>query len=669
MFKVKNLSHSYKLSNKNDLDILCDLNFELPNKGLVFITGKSGCGKTTLLNILEGILKPTSGEIIFDDIDIYKEKKFDFTLYNGILFQNYNLIDNLSVYENLKIVADLKNIDYKEIDNKLDKFNLLELKDSKIENLSGGEKQRIAFIRAILNNPKVIFCDEPTGAIDEENAKLLIDDLKEFAKTSLVIIVTHNRELIKNDDFKIELNKGKIVENNIIIDENTTKPNCLINKHKHKKRFLSILSSRLFSKSTFKHVLYIVSMFFSILFIELTLGLSFGLNNQKNNLEFSYYNYNKFSISEKEKKIETDSPISLVKEIRPSKDKIKRNLTCFKDFEIYNNYSYLLNGKNNIYSGSQELENIKIELYYNLKSGVIVNDLFYDLLDDKKAKISIELNQNCLYKKYNDNKFTETIDERFYYSKFFEIKQMVKEFKYLNTPTIYISLDEFELYLKETPLKNLYDKTKEVVSWYDAISNAKQDDPITSYSYDFYFEDDSETKICYSLIDNLNDNDLVKITNDPHFYVSSFLNITNILNLGLIIFCILSLLVTFALLFFIIISLYIQEKKEIAILKVLGTRNNEINSIFNNVIILETLFSFILATLINFSLTKFFNKIIYKHLAILNLISLPNFKNNITLSLMVILILFISILFVIFINTLAIYKASKNKAALELREE
>ena len=349
MLQVRNLSHSYKLSNKSYVDILCDINFNLPSKGIVFITGKSGCGKTTLLNILEGILKPTQGEIIFNGVDIYKNKKFNFSKYNGVLFQNYNLIDNLTVFENLKISADLKEVDYKIIYEKLNDFGMQDFAKEKVENLSGGEKQRVAFIRAILNSPEIIFCDEPTGAIDEENSKILMTNLRKLSEKSLVVIVTHNKDLIEDNDFKIEIKEGKITQNIDFISEKPTKSLQISKKEKRKTKYLSMLSLRLFGKSSFKHALYIASMIFSVIFINLTLGLTFGLDNNNFELEYTYQNFNRFTISEREKRVETGSPIKLVKEVRPEKENVIKNLLCFKDAEVYNNYSYFLNGNNMIY--------------------------------------------------------------------------------------------------------------------------------------------------------------------------------------------------------------------------------------------------------------------------------------------------------------------------------
>ena len=185
-------------------------------------------------------------------------------------------------------------------------------------------------------------------------------NIREIATKSLVVIVTHNRELIEENDFVIEINQGKVNEKLLILENNPVKVHSFSKNKKRHRRSQKLLIARLFRKSTFKHVLFIISMLFSILFISLTLSLSFGIKNLENNLEFSYLNYNKFTISKREKKMETDGPISLTKEIRPTKEEISKELKGSSKDKIYNNYSYFLNGNNIVYSGKNEIKNIKL---------------------------------------------------------------------------------------------------------------------------------------------------------------------------------------------------------------------------------------------------------------------------------------------------------------------
>ena len=206
IFNMLTLSHIYKTyKNKSRLvNALNDINLTFPNNGLVFILGESGAGKSTLLNLITLQDKPSKGKIIIDDIDVNnltnKDKANIRSSYFGIVFQDYNLIDDFTVYENIKFVLDLQNKPSNKsiVEDMLTKLSLpLDIIDEKVNNLSGGQKQRIAIIRALIKDSRVIVCDEPTGNLDDDNAYQLMDILKNIAKDRLVIVVSHN-ELLAN---------------------------------------------------------------------------------------------------------------------------------------------------------------------------------------------------------------------------------------------------------------------------------------------------------------------------------------------------------------------------------------------------------------------------------------------------------------------------------------
>lgn len=174
-------------------EVLCHLSFVLKDTGLVLVTGNSGVGKTTLLNLLNGIEKNTSGRIINECNSM------------GIVFQDANLFENLTVCENLNLYD---NISPKEIDEILEKMQITALKDKKVSHLSGGEKRRISFARAILGNPDVLILDEPTASLDKENISIVKNVLENYAKTHLVIIAIHSATTFQYD-MLIELFEDK----------------------------------------------------------------------------------------------------------------------------------------------------------------------------------------------------------------------------------------------------------------------------------------------------------------------------------------------------------------------------------------------------------------------------------------------------------------------------
>lgn len=217
---LKNISKIYDGEIKTKA--LDNVNFEIEKGIITVILGPSGAGKTTLLNILGGMDNVTQGEIYVDNKLISNLNKKDLTLYRrndvGFVFQFYNLMPNLTAQENIELATEV----CKNAFNPEDILNDVGLKDkanSFPSKLSGGEQQRVSIARAIAKNPKLLLCDEPTGALDSKTGKSIIKLLKDIAvkhKTN-VIIVTHNQALKDIANQVIYIKNGTIekIENNI----------------------------------------------------------------------------------------------------------------------------------------------------------------------------------------------------------------------------------------------------------------------------------------------------------------------------------------------------------------------------------------------------------------------------------------------------------------------
>lgn len=193
MLILNNISMQYPGSNK---EVLKNINLKFEERGLVCILGPSGCGKSTLLNLLGCLDTPTKGYIMVDDkvMNNFNKKEINYYhhKYVGFIYQNYNLINYLNVVDNIELIN--KNNYLSEL---LDYLSLSSKKYKNIKKLSGGEQQRVAIARCLANDPHVLLCDEPTGALDSITSEKIITMLKDISKEKLVIVVTHNQELAK----------------------------------------------------------------------------------------------------------------------------------------------------------------------------------------------------------------------------------------------------------------------------------------------------------------------------------------------------------------------------------------------------------------------------------------------------------------------------------------
>lgn len=190
------------------------------NKGeFISITGKSGEGKTTLLNLIGLLDSFQNGNYLFEGNDVSKSlgRKTEIRSKSiGFIFQDYCLLENLSVLDNILMpffysdVEITKNL-YAKANEYLEKFGLMKLRKTKAKFLSGGEKQRVSIVRAMLKEPSLILADEPTGNLDPENSQLISSELKNLSRMgTAVIVVTHNQNVFENVDTKYKLSGGRV---------------------------------------------------------------------------------------------------------------------------------------------------------------------------------------------------------------------------------------------------------------------------------------------------------------------------------------------------------------------------------------------------------------------------------------------------------------------------
>lgn len=220
MIKINNLSKEFKGKSFTQ-KVLKNINLEIKDGEFVTIMGPSGGGKSTLLNIIGMLEEPTNGEVFIDEKKVnYKSQNVLDNLRReniGLIFQNPNLISSLNPLENL-LIAMQNNDSAKDKINKakelLKSVGLNGKEKSKITNLSGGEKQRVSIVRALVNNPQILLCDEPTGALDSKNGQNVIDILLKFKKATnaTLIVVNHDETIGSLGEKRLYLQDGGLHE-------------------------------------------------------------------------------------------------------------------------------------------------------------------------------------------------------------------------------------------------------------------------------------------------------------------------------------------------------------------------------------------------------------------------------------------------------------------------
>lgn len=222
--EFKNVKKIYKMGEVN-IEALSGINFSVDKGEFVVVAGASGAGKSTILNILGGMDSPSSGQIIVDNkyINNYSNKELiTYRRYDiGFVFQFYNLVQNLTAKENVELATQICK-DPLVIDEVMEAVGLGDRKNNFPAQLSGGEQQRVAIARALAKNPKLLLCDEPTGALDYNTGKSILKLLQDTCRkmNMTVIIITHNLALTPMGDKVIKVKNGKI--ESVVVNDNPT---------------------------------------------------------------------------------------------------------------------------------------------------------------------------------------------------------------------------------------------------------------------------------------------------------------------------------------------------------------------------------------------------------------------------------------------------------------
>ena len=647
VFILQDLKKSFIVDKKQHV-VLSNINITFPDTGLVSIVGKSGSGKSTLLNILMGIEKPTEGKVLFKGKNIAKfnDRKFSNFHLSGIstVFQHYNLFEDLTAFDNVLLPLKMKGMRMlkakKIVKAHFEKLGIAELMRKKVKKLSGGEKQRVAILRSLVTCPDVILCDEPTGALDIKNSHEIMEILKDLSKERLVIMVSHNQELVdKFSDYIIKLKDGKIIQNIPCLPPSSNA------KSKEKRKYSSSWISKFLNtnlrKNFFKNLFSIFSC--SIGFASVFLCVGFLVGSEKSHEEALSKNLSigNATVSKVEAVEITDSPLTYQKMVRPDLFEVDKEFLEFSSIRVEENLSYFLSSfatctyQNETYTNFQ-----MVPLYdFSLKSfggdllvegsggnenfdEIIVNKEFEELVGESLLNKTIVLRNNAStsYKTFEED--TPFVKDELNIERPMKVVGVIKEFPFLNSPKVYYSYNGGRNFLKSQPMENLSYYFGEPYTFYDFLIDCDPDDPVSSYSSYIFLTDLNESEKFFERIKALDRKDL-EVTSTVANIKDTYVTFISSFSKTLLVFSIIAFVGINFILGMISLSSFLQNRKNAAIMTCLGSRNSSIYKLhlFENYLIIAI--SFWISLLLSNFLQSLINPFISNKFSLSNLISIP----------------------------------------------
>lgn len=618
MLELKNVCKKY------DREVLKKINLKFDNKGLICLVGESGSGKSTLLNIIGGLEQPDSGKVIFNGNNI---KNIDSSFYSNQLVsfvnQNNNLIDKYTVLENILLPIELRRIRSPCIVDKILKMlGIYSLKNKKVISLSGGEKQRVAIARCIVQNTRIILADEPTGALDSENAYSVMRILKNLSKQKLVIVVTHNRELANTfADSIIKIADGRICSKLNVINKN--KYFKIKYNRKNKLSFIKLVKYAIknLNNKLLRNILTIIAFTIGLLSLGIVLSIKTGFNKELDMLNnSSFFNYplvisknnyvddfnskveNKNGVNVKKESFITneidDKLISLVNNIDK---KYVNGITYYRDIDYEfksisyvnpsNNYFYLISGrmpenKNEVLILYDEEDSISDILYnyLNVANNGLINNIFK--VNDKELIITGIVKSN--------NDYFRSLSGILYSNDLFDNE-----------------ITDIYIYANNLNSKN---KIKDLLKDYEIFDNAEEVVNLTK-----------------KMVDGI--------------------------GLVLILFSVISLIVSMIMIFVISYISVMERNKDIGIYKSIGFRNKDIKNLFIVENLIIGMCSFYLTMIFILLVSNVINKFVYSYI---------NFEHIMSLDILNIILLFFLSLILCYVASFIPAKIASNKKIIDI---
>ena len=636
MLEIINLCKKYRINKKEKEIIFNNLNLSFDYGEFVCILGESGCGKSTLMNIIGGLDLNYEGIIRIDgknlkkiNLDNYRNKEI------GFVFQNFNLISNISVFENVLLVLNKikgnsikKRSEVKKILKKLGLSNVMYKKPSE---LSGGQKQRVAIARALIKNPKILLCDEPTGALDYENSRKILEILLNEAKSGrLVIVVTHSKRVIDYSTRIIEFTKRNEYVEEILRDPYNSEM-LSFNKTKNL-NFLSSINISLNNifKNLKRNILITIGSSIGIVGVILTLSLGNSVKKYIND------------------------------EISIKMDPLKFDVKKKNINELYDNYYYTKEDINEI-NNIKHVDKIYEGLNISSSSSLMMNTDRYDLvtlstinnINKLKLKDGIKRKKGIYISEYLADKLSKNLPvEDILYndldlyivdnskSEPFIIKTKVKINGIIKKENIDFIENSSYAYIPYNELKDIYNENN--FEFLPNLLSVKIDNRANV----------SKVRKSFSQLDfDLSNNNKI----EKEIY--NYLDIATFVLTG---FCIISLIVSMIMITIVMHINVIERTKEIGILRSIGFKKREVKKIFIGEAFIIGLLIGLTSSVISIYLGNLINEMLYN-----------SFKLNILFIEYRYLVfgILVSIFIVVFASLIPAKKASKIDPVEALRYE
>jgi len=501
MIEIESLSKSFRERDGERL-LFSDVNLRLPSRGMIFLLGRSGSGKSTFLQLLSCVEKPTKGRVRVDGegITSYTESKAcDFRQgHIGFLFQNHHLEGRLSALENVMLPLLLNGFSEKEAKAKaqsaFEGMGISHLQGRRASELSGGERARVGFLRASIHEPDFLLCDEPTGALDKENGLLLMEKLKELSKEKLVLVVSHDEELAKSFlDGELRLEKESIHWEKRPPFECFEERKETENKPSKRSRM-----GFLYRKDAWARFRKGIPTFLAVSFMFLSLFASIALYNGgeaflKDGKDRSLL-YCSATISDVESVEINDAKIKLSRSKRPSKEAVEDAYSSIGSLKVKNDYSYFFPESLPYIDHGYSCEAVSFCPVWDitlkdrarplLKAGelpsgptldyVLVNQAMADRLKEEIIGNIIEVSSKAVLQL---EQTMETVSLSFS----FKVIGVVEDYAFLSVPRVFYSYPAFEKKMQKTKIGSK--------SLFDLVNEANGSTELSSYRYRLFYDE------------------------------------------------------------------------------------------------------------------------------------------------------------------------------------